>query len=196
MNTNRTKQQLLGQIMADMVSEGICADLAKNATNIVPGEGSPDASIVFVGEAPGKQEDLTGKPFVGASGKVLEELLEGIGLKRKDVFITSVLKYRPPKNRDPFAPEKIASMPFLLRQLRVIKPKLVVTLGRHSTECFLPGADISKVHGILFAGGEWPVVPMYHPAAALYNNKLRAILKHDFALLQKIVEGNYESKSE
>lgn len=192
MEMNQNKQQRLDQITADMQSDAICPDLAEHATNIVPGEGNPSAAVVFVGEAPGKQEDLTGRPFVGASGKVLSQLLMNIGLQREDVFITSIVKHRPPKNRDPSPAEKAAYWPYLLRQLRVIQPKIVVPLGRHSMGMFVPGQSIAQMHGMLITGGEWLVLPMYHPAAALYNHKLRATLTHDFLTLQKIIEGNYE----
>jgi uracil-DNA glycosylase len=180
---NSSKQKDLDQITADMLADNACADLAKTATNIVPGEGNPDADIVFIGEAPGRNEDLTGKPFVGAAGKVLVELLEGIGLKREDVFITSIVKFRPPNNRDPKPSEKEESWPYLLRQLRVIQPKLVVTLGRHSMGYFVPSQTIAQVHGTLIEGGEWPVLPVYHPAAALYNHNTKAVLQSDFAAL-------------
>ena len=180
---NSDKQTRLDQITADMLADNVCAELAKTATNIVPGEGNPNADIVFIGEAPGRQEDLTGKPFIGAAGRVLSELLEGIGLERKDVFITSIVKFRPPNNRDPKQSEKEESWPYLLRQLRVIEPKLVVTLGRHSMGYFVPNQTIAQVHGKLIEGGEWPVLPIYHPAAALYNNSTKAVLQEDFAAL-------------
>lgn len=176
-----SKQQDLDQITADMLADNICADLAKTATNIVPGEGNPNAEVVFIGEAPGRNEDLTGKPFVGAAGKLLTEFLEGIGLHREDVFITSIVKFRPPNNRDPKPSEKEESWPYLLRQLRVIEPKLVVTLGRHSMGYFVPNQTIAQVHGTLIEGGEWPLLPVYHPAAALYNNNTKALLTEDFA---------------
>lgn len=183
------KQALLDQITADMLNDAnLCPDLAKTATNIVPGEGNPDAHVVFIGEAPGRQEDLTGKPFVGASGKFLTELIESAGLKRSDVFITSIVKYRPPNNRDPRPDEKAQSLPYLLRQLRVIQPKLVVTLGRHSMGSFVPRGTIGQLHGQLVTGGEWPVLPLYHPAAALYNNNTRALLYQDFAQLKLVLE--------
>jgi len=166
----------------------VCADLAATATNIVPGEGNSDAEVVFIGEAPGKNEDLTGKPFVGASGKFLTELIESAGLTREDVFITSIVKYRPPNNRDPRPEEKQESWPYLLRQLRVIQPKLVVTLGRHSMGYFVPNQKISDVHGKLVEGGEWPVLPLYHPAAALYNANQRATLYEDFTQLKNVLK--------
>ena len=190
---NTAKQKSLDEITADMLESGMCAELAKAATNIVPGEGNPDADIVFIGEAPGRNEDLTGKPFVGAAGKFLTELLEGIGLKREDVFITSIVKYRPPNNRDPKPSEKEESWPYLLRQLRVINPKIVVTLGRHSMGYFVPNQTITEAHGKLIEGGEWPVLPVYHPAAALYNHNLKAILQEDFAQLAAALK-NIERK--
>jgi uracil-DNA glycosylase len=185
MSTN--KQKALDQITADMLASNVCPDLAKNATNIVPGEGNPDAEVVFIGEAPGKNEDLTGKPFVGAAGKFLTVLLESAELKRDDVFITSIVKYRPPNNRDPLPAEKEASWPYLLRQLRVIDPKLVVTLGRHSMGYFVPGQTITQAHGQLVTGGEWPILPLFHPAAALYNGTMRQTLYEDFLKLKHVL---------
>lgn len=183
------KQKRLDQITAEMLADKhLCPDLAKSATNIVPGEGNPDAAVVFVGEAPGRQEDLTGKPFVGASGRFLTELIESAGLTRSDVFITSIVKYRPPNNRDPRPDEKAQSWPYLLRQLRVIQPRLVVTLGRHSMGQFIPKGSIGQLHGKLVIGGEWPVLPLFHPAAALYNNHMRETLFDDFARLKHILE--------
>jgi len=182
------KQTRLDQITADMLSDkNLCPDLAKTATNIVPGEGNPNADVVFIGEAPGKLEDETGKPFVGASGKFLTQLIESAGLKRSDVFITSIVKYRPPNNRDPRPDEKAQSWPYLLRQLRVIQPRLVVTLGRHSMGYFIPKGTITTLHGMLVTGGEWPVLPLLHPAAALYNNSMRKVVQEDFALLKDII---------
>jgi DNA polymerase len=185
---NSAKQKSLDQITADMLANNVCPDLAKTATNIVPGDGNPDAEVVFIGEAPGKNEDITGKPFVGAAGRFLTELMQGAGLTRDNVFITSIVKYRPPNNRDPRADEKEASWPYLLRQLRVIQPKLVVTLGRHSMGYFVPGQKISEVHGKLIKGGEWPVLPLYHPAAALYNANQRQTLYEDFTQLKNVLK--------
>ncbi|HSE61458.1 MAG TPA: uracil-DNA glycosylase [Candidatus Saccharimonadales bacterium] len=185
---NSDKQTRLDQIAADIAKDNICPDLAKTATHMVPGEGNPDADIVFIGEAPGKNEDLTGRPFIGAAGKFLTELLEGIGLRREDVFITSIVKYRPPNNRDPLPKEKEESWPYLLRQLRVIEPKLVVTLGRHSMGYFVPNQTITEAHGKVFTGGEWPVLPIFHPAAALYNGKMRQVVIDDFIQLKQALE--------
>lgn len=191
------KQTLLNAITADMIACNVCPELAKTATHIVPGAGNPNADIVFIGEAPGKKEDETGQPFVGAAGKFLDKLLAHAGLKRQDVFITSIVKYRPPNNRDPLPAEKAASWPYLLRQLEVIKPKLVVTLGRHSMGHFLPGVTISSVHGTVVKSGAFTVMPLLHPAAALYNNNMKAMLLQDFTKLKQYIletKGNYESK--
>ena len=191
------KQQQLDQIKAEIVKNNVCPDLAKTAKNMVFGDGSPNAEIVFIGEAPGKNEDLTGLPFVSAAGKFLDEMLAMIGLERKDTYITSILKYRPPNNRDPLPAEKAAFLPYLKRQLEVIQPKLVVPLGRHGMNCFLPDLQISKVHGqpkrirIAFDAGkplEIVVLPLFHPAAALYNGSLRQTLIDDFAQIPEIMK--------
>src|SRR5690606_38908114 len=128
---SKDKQTALEQIAADIVTSNICPDLAKTATQLVFGEGNPDADIVFIGEAPGKKEDETGKPFVGAAGRFLDEMLESIGLSRQDIYITNIVKYRPPGNRDPLPSEKQEFLPYLAEQIKVIEPKLIVTLGRH-----------------------------------------------------------------
>lgn len=171
-----------------MLEYHVCPDLAKTATNIVPGSGNPDADIMFVGEAPGKNEDLTGEPFIGAAGKVLDRLLESIGLTRDDVFITSIVKYRPPNNRDPKPEEKAAFLPYLERQIEVIEPKLIVPLGRHGMESFLPGAKIGQVHGTLQRDKHGRnILPLFHPAAVLYNNKLKEIIAEDFLSIPNIL---------
>lgn len=181
------KQTLLEQIRADIIQKDICPDLAKQATNLVMGDGNVDADIVLIGEAPGKAEDISGVPFVGASGKFLNAMLESAGLERTDVYITNIVKYRPPNNRDPKPEEKQAFLPYLVRQLEVISPEVVVTLGRHSMEYFLPEAKISEIHGqpqqVELGDKKIVVVPLYHPAAALYNGSLRATLIEDFTQL-------------
>jgi DNA polymerase len=186
------KQTLLEQIKSDIINNNTCPDLAKTATNLVMGDGNVDAEIVLIGEAPGKNEDEQGLPFVGAAGKFLNEMLDSAGLNRSDVYITNIVKYRPPNNRDPLSEEKNAFWPFLLRQIDVIKPKVVVTLGRHSMDYFLPGQKIGQVHGqaerIKLDDLKLVVVPLYHPAAALYNGSLRTVLKEDFMKLKKIIE--------
>jgi DNA polymerase len=192
------KQALLDQIKADILQANICPDLAATATQLVFGDGNPNAEIVFIGEAPGKNEDIQGKPFVGAAGKFLNEMLEGIGLKREDVYITNIVKYRPPDNRDPLPDEKKAFLPYLQAQLEVMQPKLVITLGRHSMNCFLPDLQISKIHGsakrikIQAKTSEAPlplvILPLFHPAAALYNGGMRQTLIDDFAKIPHYIE--------
>jgi DNA polymerase len=183
-----TKQQLLDQIAADIKQDNVCPDLAKTATNLVMGDGNPNAQLVFIGEAPGKNEDEQGKPFVGAAGKFLNEMLASIGMQREDIYITNIVKYRPPNNRDPLPEEKEAFWPYLLRQLKVIQPKIVVTLGRHSMEYFLPNAKISQIHGEPKRRGDLVILPLFHPAAALYNGSMRQTLMDDFMKLPKIIE--------
>ncbi|HZM64053.1 MAG TPA: uracil-DNA glycosylase, partial [Candidatus Saccharimonadales bacterium] len=156
---------------------------------------SPNAKVLFIGEAPGKKEDETGRPFVGASGKFLTELIEGIGLERKDVYITSILKYRPPNNRDPKPAEKEAFWPYLLAQIEVIQPEVIVTLGRHSANCFLPELKIGHEHGKPQKWQGWTILPLYHPAAALYNGSQRQIIITDFAHIRALTHGNNKSLS-
>lgn len=241
------KQALLDQIAADIVKNNVCPDLAKQATQLVFGDGNPDADLLFIGEAPGKREDEQGLPFVGASGKFLAEMLESIHLSRAQVYITNIVKYRPPKNRDPSPSEKQEFLPYLIRQIDVIKPKLIITLGRHSGMQFLPDILISRDHGqptkisIVLPGSEvgdertsrvrgddekrtepydmygegasesatkqsavkhgsrtglasqeavmtLVILPLYHPAAALYNGGQRQTLLDDFALIPTILE--------
>ncbi len=187
-----TKKVLLDQIKADIIKNNICPDLARDAKNLVMGDGNIDAEIVLIGEAPGKNEDEQGLPFIGAAGKFLNEMLEGADMVRSDVFITNIVKYRPPNNRDPSPDEKAAFWPYLVRQLDVIQPQVVVTLGRHSMEYFLPDQKISQVHGqakrITFGERKIVIVPLYHPAAALYNGSMRNTLIEDFKKLPKIIE--------
>lgn len=186
------KAKLLEQIRADIIENNVCPDLAKTATNLVMGDGNIDAEIVFIGEAPGKNEDEQGLPFVGAAGKFLNEMLEAADMSRSDVYITNIVKYRPPNNRDPLPEEKKAFWPYLVRQLDVIRPKIVVTLGRHSMEYFLPDLKISVIHGqpkrIPFGETKLVIVPLYHPAAALYNGGMRETLIEDFTKLPKIIQ--------
>ena len=181
------KTELLEKIKADILAQKVCPELAVSATQLVFGDGSPDADIVFIGEAPGKNEDLQGIPFVGAAGKFLNEMLASINLKRADVYITNIVKYRPPENRDPLPDEKAAFLPFLRAQLEVIKPKLVATLGRHSMDALLPGLQISQVHGQPKRYQGQVYLPLFHPAAALYNGGLRQTLVDDFAKIPRIL---------
>jgi uracil-DNA glycosylase family 4 len=183
-----SKQSLLNAIAADIKKQKVCPDLAKSATKLVFGDGNPNAQIVFVGEAPGKNEDLQGLPFVGAAGMFLNEMLELIGLQRKDIYITNIVKYRPPNNRDPLPEEKAAFLPFLMAQLDVIQPKLVVTLGRHSMDVLIPGLKISQVHGQPKRFNGQVYLPLFHPAAALYNGGLKQTLIDDFMRIPAILK--------
>jgi uracil-DNA glycosylase family 4 len=183
-----TKQTKLDAIAKQIVADKVTPDLAKTATQLVFGDGNPSAEVVFIGEAPGKNEDLQGKPFVGAAGKFLNDMLEMIGLKRQDVYITNIVKYRPPDNRDPFPEEKQAFLPYLESQLEVIQPLIVVTLGRHSLNCFLPDLQISQVHGQPKRYKGRIYLPLFHPAAALYNGAMRQTLIDDFALIPTVIQ--------
>ena len=171
-------------------------DLWKTKTNYVPGEGNENASIVFIGEAPGKEEDLQGRPFVGNAGKLLNEMINKIGLTRKDVFIGNVLKCRPPKNRDPLPEEIEACSPYLLRQLNVIKPDVIVCLGRFSASFIfkhynLEFSSISAVRGKVFNVECWgkriSIIAIYHPAAILYKPQLREMYERDFDTIKRLI---------
>jgi DNA polymerase len=149
----------------------------------VPGEGSADSGIFFLGEAPGYNEDLQGRPFVGAAGQLLDELLSDIGLDRSKVFITNVVRHRPPENRDPLPEEVTACDVWLKRHLALLKPRVIVTLGRHAMGKFLPGESISRIHGRQRKVDGLLIFPVYHPAAALHQPALRGALAGDFAAL-------------
>jgi uracil-DNA glycosylase family 4 len=153
--------------------------VCEQATNLVPGDGDPDAEVVIVGEAPGASEDREGRPFVGRAGKLLDTLLADAGLTRPEVFVTNVVKARPPKNRDPRTTEVRHYLPWLLAQLDVIQPRFVVPLGRHALARFDPDARIAEAHGRPVERDGRTLFPMYHPAAALYNQSLRATLHED-----------------
>lgn len=163
-------------------------DLCKTRTNTVPGCGNFDSGIMFIGEGPGRNEDEQGRPFVGAAGKVLDSLLESINLKREDVFITNVVKCRPPKNRDPLPEEVSACYPFLERQLDIIRPKIIILLGRHAMDRFLPGQKISVDHGKPKRKDKQVYFPIYHPAATIYRRELFVELEKDFKKIPKIIE--------
>lgn len=186
------KQAQIDQLKQAIIEKDVCPDLAVQATNLVIGDGNLNAEIVFIGEAPGKNEDEQGLPFVGAAGKFLNEMLAQAGMERSDVYITNIVKYRPPNNRDPLPEEKKAFWPYLLKQLQIIQPKVVITLGRHSMEYFLPDMKISQIHGqpkrIKFGDDKLVIVPLYHPAAALYNGSLRQTLIDDFMNVPKIIQ--------
>jgi DNA polymerase len=182
------KQKLLDRIAAEIIKDNVCPDLAIQATHLVLGDGNPDADIVFIGEAPGKSEDEQGLPFVGAAGKFLNEMLATIQLNRSDVYITNTVKYRPPNNRDPLPDEKKAFLPYLQHQLAVIQPVLIVTLGKHAMETFLPGMQISRIHGQPKRINGMVILPLFHPAAALYNGGMRETLIDDFKKIPKVIQ--------
>lgn len=173
--------------------------LKETAIQPVFGDGNPNAKVVFIGEAPGKKEDETGKPFVGAAGKFLAEMLATIGMRREDIYITNIVKYRPPDNRDPEHHEKVECAPWLYAELGLIKPDLVVFLGRHSMTHFLPELKISDAHGKLVHRNipylpTEHFLPLYHPAAALYNGGMRATLLEDFSKIPKMLKIIQEKK--
>lgn len=241
------KSYRLAQLSADIIADDVCPELREAATQLVLGEGNPDARIVFIGEAPGKKEDEQGRPFVGASGRFLNEMLAAAGLDRDDVYITNIVKYRPPNNRDPLPEEKRTFWPYLMRQLEIIDPKVIITLGRHSGAAFIPDLVISRDHGKaktirlhkkvtrlpgvdgeqganehrtevyeIYSSGEaqyatpqhntsdngvvvsddeqviatWLLVPLYHPAAALYNGSMRQTLIDDFLAAKQLADGH------
>jgi len=168
-------------------------ELWKQRKNAVPGEGNLDAAVIFIGEAPGYWEDGKGRPFVGAAGKLLDEMLLRVGFSRGEVYITNVVKCRPPENRDPLPNEIKTCTPYLDRQIRIIEPKFIVTLGGHAASYILPKAgfetgSITRIHGRVYEanllGFKVFIIPMYHPAAALYNAKYKDELNRDFQLLR------------
>ena len=164
-----------------------CA-LCKTRKNVVPGEGSSKAEIMFIGEGPGKNEDEQGRPFIGAAGKLLDKLIALIGLTREDIYIANVVKCRPPGNRDPLPEEVEQCRPWLDQQIEIIKPKLIVLLGRHSMDRFLPNQKISLDHGKPKRRNGQVYFPIYHPAAALYRNGLLKDLEKDFKKIPRVLE--------
>jgi uracil-DNA glycosylase family 4 len=177
------------QDLATGISACTECSLCRTRTQAVPGEGPATAEVFFVGEGPGYYEDKSGRPFVGAAGKFLEELLILAGLSRDEVFITNIVKCRPPNNRDPLETEIEACRPWLDQQLEVIKPKVIVTLGRYSMNRYFPGASISRIHGQAQKVGPYSVVPMFHPAAALHQARYRSLIEEDFRRLPGIITG-------
>lgn len=173
------RSELLAKI-AEQVKICQRCDLYKTATYGVPGEGNSEAKLFFIGEAPGRMEDLQGRPFVGRAGALLNLMFEKVGLKREEVFIGNMVKHRPPENRDPTFSEIAACNFWLEQQLEILDPKVVVTLGRWSLAHFLPSAKISQVHGQALRVGKRTVLPLYHPAAALRNGSIYQALQNDF----------------
>ncbi len=163
-------------------------DLAKGRTNAVPGEGPERAEIMFIGEAPGFHEDRQGRPFVGAAGQYLDELLALIGMKREQVYICNVIKCRPPQNRDPQPEEMNACRPYLDKQIELIKPKVIITISRFAMARWFPDKKISEIHGKPKKVGDLVVLPMYHPAAALHQPSLKRVLAEDFQRVPQILK--------
>ncbi len=189
------------EVLAEVAAQvSVCTrcPLHLSRKKAVPGEGPANADIFFIGEGPGFYENEQGRPFVGAAGKFLDELLAGIGLKRADVFITNVVKCRPPGNRDPMPDEVgVCTSHYLFRQIDAINPKMIVTLGRHSMGLFMPEAKISRVHGRPVKIGERIIVPMFHPAAALHQPALHDDVVEDFSHLpQWIARMNQPDKKD
>ncbi len=174
--------------IARLVSRCADCDLHRGRTNAVPGEGAADAELMFIGEGPGSQEDLQGRPFVGPAGRFLDELLASIGLRRDRVFIANMVKCRPPQNRDPLPAEIGACSKYLNRQIELINPRLIVTLGRFSLARFFPGESISRARGRLRERDGRRIYPVMHPAAALYRQEMRSAIVEDFQRIPTILE--------
>lgn len=196
MDERKEKMKAIRDEVVALKESPLYAERIANKVFPVIGEGSHYAHIMFVGEAPGKNEAETGKPFCGKSGKILDELLASVGIKREDVYVTNVVKDRPTANRDPLPEEIEIYAPFLDRQIEIIQPKVIATLGRFSMEYIMKNfglesvlRSISAMHGKVFTGktsyGEVTIVPLYHPAASIYNQALKETLKEDFLVLKK-----------
>lgn len=184
------KQEELAKLKKEMEDDK-SLPLREGATQLVFGDGNPDAEIYCLGEGPGYHEDQQGKPFVGQAGQLLNQLLQSIGLKREDVYISNVVRFRPPQNRDPLPEEIAAFQPYVDREIEIINPKTIVTLGRFSMGKFLPYAKISSVHGkpavLEWKGKKITVVPMYHPAAALRAGVIMEAIKEDFKIIPEVL---------
>ncbi len=184
--------------LKQQMQEDMTLPLRDQATQLVFGDGNPDAEIYFLGEAPGYHEDQQGKPFVGLAGKLLTETLTEIGIDRKDVYISNVVRFRPPQNRDPLPEELAAFAPYIDQEIEIINPKLIVTLGRFSMGKFIPDVKISQVHGnpriVLWQGKEVLVMPMFHPAAALRAPAMMKMFKEDFKKIPTLLKESKESK--
>ncbi|MFN2304941.1 MAG: uracil-DNA glycosylase [Anaerolineales bacterium] len=186
-------EEILNEI-AEQTSECTLCKLHYSRKKAVPGSGSPQTSIMFIGEGPGFHENQQGLPFVGAAGKFLDELLEIAGLSREGVFITNVVKCRPPGNRDPHIEELEACKPYLERQISAINPDVIVTLGRISMSYFVTNGKISSIHGRKFWSNGRMIVPMYHPAAALHQPSLKDLVKADFSHLPGLIKEAQETR--
>lgn len=183
------KAQEALEVIAQQVSVCTKCDLYKGRTKAVPGEGPTHTEIMFIGEGPGANEDKQGRPFVGTSGRFLDELLAQAGVTRADVWITNVVKCRPPGNRDPQPVEiETCTSNYLDIQIKLVNPRIIVTLGRHSMSRFIPNAKITQIHGQMQKVGKRFVIPMFHPAAALHQSRFKPMLLEDFAKLPGLLE--------
>ncbi len=182
--------------MYDKIRVCPLCDLSKSRTNAVPGEGPENAEIMFIGEAPGFHEDRQGRPFVGAAGKLLDELLATIGIQREQVYIANVIKCRPPQNRDPLPEELAACKPYIDRQIELINPKVIITISRFAMTRWFVDKKISDIHGKPKKFGNLVVLPMYHPAAALHQPSLKRVLEEDFKRLPQILKEMASLKEE
>lgn len=189
---HQEKAHALRTLEEEMIANKVTPELADQPAHLVMGDGNFNASIFFIGEAPGKKEDEIRLPFQGSAGKFLNEMIEAAGMERSDVYITNIVKYRPPKNRDPSEAEKQAFWLYLLKELEIIQPKVIITLGRVSMSHFLPDASIGEVHGQLFNikvnNQEYMYIPLYHPSAATYNRQLRQTLIDDFVKVPEMIK--------
>src|SRR5437588_5944954 len=188
-------EEILKEVAAE-VSVCTKCDLSKGRTKAVPGEGNPHAKIFFIGEGPGVHEDKQGRPFVGPAGQFLDELLASINLKRSDVFITNVVKCRPPENRDPEPEEIAACNDYLDRQIAALKPQVIVTLGRYSMAKFFGGEKVSAIHGRARKRDGYICIAMYHPAAGLHKPDLKDVIREDFKKIPLIIAEAERSVSE
>ena len=183
-------------LIHDQVRACIRCELARTRTQAVPGEGPADAEVMFIGEGPGFNEDQQGRPFIGQAGKLLDQLIELAGMRRQDVFITNIVKCRPPGNRDPLPNEIESCSGYLGAQLEAIQPRIVVTLGRYSMARFFPGQTISRIHGHSEVIGNVTYMAMYHPAAALRQQALRQAIETDFRKLGEIIAASRQHEPE
>jgi DNA polymerase len=184
-----THQDLNLESIANQIRHCSQCNLYQERKNAVPGEGNPHTTLLFIGEGPGKTEDEQGTPFCGASGKFLNELLQSIQFTRQSIFITNIVKCRPPNNRDPL-PEEIITCTnlYLEQQIKLIQPKLIITLGRHALNYFIPNLKISVAHGKIHRHNQQYYLPLYHPAVALYNGSMREVLKTDFLIIPRALK--------
>jgi len=181
------KEKLMKEIDSSIRACTKCR-LHKTATNAVPGEGNINSKVIFIGEAPGYYEDVSGKPFVGRAGKLLDASLKEIGYKREDIWIGNIIKHRPPENREPLPDEISACIPFLDMQLKIISPSIIVTLGRYAMNYFYPSGKISRDRGNLLKAGKYYIYPVYHPAAGLRSTNVLNEFKKDFAKIPEMLE--------